>query len=131
MNSQMLSHLTGDGIKLVSLDDGISHAEGIFLFVYSSRQQLPGLLLVWYVMGLGIYLVQIHIKTSFNFSVSRSKVVFKYCGNGYIYFSTKKNQKKLTILGASKFFSEVQLQDISKRFHFHVALHLAKTFSLR
>lgn len=34
MNSQALSHLTGDGVKLISPDDGISHAEGIFFFLF-------------------------------------------------------------------------------------------------
>jgi len=51
MNSQAPSHLTGDGIKLVSPDDGISHAEEIFLFIPAENNQqgfyLYGMLWVW------------------------------------------------------------------------------------
>lgn len=62
LNSQALSHPTGDGVKLISPADGIAGAEGIFKKMYFSKEHPPALLFVRYVMGLGIYLVQNYAK---------------------------------------------------------------------
>lgn len=48
MNSQALSHLTGDGIKLISPDDGISRAEGIFyLFIPAQNNKQAIRMVCW------------------------------------------------------------------------------------